>query len=63
MIGLLCGVAKRRENVLALQEWIIAKDLFERGPSAQQFQYIGYAHALAADAGSSSALAGIYGDA
>ena len=57
MIGLLSGVRQGSEEVLALKEWIVSKDLIVRGACGKQFQDIRHAHAHPTNAGPPAALA------
>ena len=57
VVDLARGVLDRGENVLALKKRVILEDFLERSPCSQQFQHVRDADALAANAGTSPALA------
>lgn len=58
MIGLTSGVGNGGEDVVPLQERVVAEDLFERGAGGKKVQDVRDAHALPADARLAAALAG-----
>ena len=62
MIGLVRGVVKGGEDILALEKRVILKDFVERGSGAEEFQNIGDTDAQAANAGAAAAFAGVNGD-
>ena len=62
MVGLVSGVVKGGENILALKKWVILKNFVERGSGAEEFQNIGDTNAKAANTGPTAAFAGVNGD-
>jgi hypothetical protein len=63
VIRLSSGILDCGEDVLTLQERVVLEDLLEGRTGAQQLQDVGDADALSTDAGSSTALARLDGDA
>jgi hypothetical protein len=62
VIGLVSGVVKGGEDILALKEWIILKNFVERGSGAEEFQNIGDTNAKAANTRAAAAFAGVNRD-
>ena len=62
MVSLMGCIIQGREDVFALEEWVIREDFLERGSRAEQFEHIRNTNALAANAGSAPALPGFDGD-
>ena len=62
MIGLVRGVVKGGEDILAFKEWIILKNFVERGSGAEEFQNIGDTNAQTTNTGAAPAFAGVNGD-
>ena len=63
MIGLVSGVVKGGEDILALKKRIILKNFIERGSGSEQFENIGDTNAQATNTGAAAAFAGFDGDA
>ena len=59
MIGLVGGVVKGGEDILALKKWIILKNFIERGSGSEQFENIGDTNAQATNTGAAAAFAGV----
>lgn len=63
MRGLLRCVEDRSTDVVSFEAWIVLQDLFDRGIMRQEFQDVGHADSLSADAGPPAALAAFHRDA
>ena len=63
MVGLPGGVEKRRFDVRGLEKGVVAQDFLVRRAGGEQFEQIGDAKSLPADAGTAPALARFDGDA
>jgi len=59
VIGLVGGVVKGGEDILALKKWIILKNFVERGSGSEQFENIGDTNAQATNTGAAAAFAGV----
>jgi hypothetical protein len=62
VIGLVSGVLKGGENILALKKRVILKNFVERGSRTEQLQNVGDTNAHAANTGAAPAFAGVNGD-
>ena len=62
MVGLMCCVVKRGEDVFAFQEWVVRQDLVVGSSRAEQFEHIGNTDTQSAYARSPAALTGFDGD-
>lgn len=62
MIHLVRGIFQHGEDVLGLKAWIIFQDFLMGSAVAQQFEHVSYADSQSANAWSSAALAGFYGN-
>ena len=62
MIGLVRGVVKGGEDILAFQKWVIPKNFVERGSGTEEFQNIADTNAKAANTRAATAFAGVNGD-
>jgi len=62
VIGLVSGVIKGGEDILALKKWVILENFVERGSGSEEFENIGDTNAQAANTGASAAFAGVNGD-
>jgi hypothetical protein len=62
VVGLVCCVVNRCEDVFSLEKRVIGKNLLEGSASGKQLQDVGDPHSLAADAGTPTALPLLYGD-
>jgi hypothetical protein len=56
------SVVQSREDVFALEGWVILEDFLEGGSRAEQFEHIRNTNALAANARTAPALPGFDGD-
>ena len=63
MIGLVCCVGDRGEDIVALKIGVVLQNLLEGCICAEKLQDVGHAHPHPANAGPAAAFAGLDGDA